>query len=660
MNENEIFESMLKRYEKNKDVVGDEDNPNVYNSVNLPKKIDYSFLHNDIFNLLTQLDADKYSVSKTIESLCLANEFLKKYNWVFLPEENTKTGQLFIKHVLLNFTEEEIYSLKKKIERLNLIDYENENEIRFNTINPIRNFLSDETNKNKKMEYLMWRKIRGDGNSFYRTILFAFFENIIFSKNISFLKNFIVDFKLKLNNPLLITMAKENKIDLHETFKCLIIIYFSMTSKSRDPTIKSYSVLIKMFNNIGDFDKGLIAYYRILIYNYIDNNREKTLSEDFPIFLGNLLPSEYKKVNRKYDYDSFLENYLLKFHQLAERIVMYVTPFILGYNIEILYSHNINDINTPNCRKILLDAGNFNLKENKIIILYKQTHYDLIYNYNYVKKHRQFLFLDYVSSKSTLFCYICKSPDKHLLARFKQLGKKEIFICVKCMIKEIKFYIRNLLLYFIQKQKRFFLSRNHEIIKNFLDCNIILGNLIEIHIKDAIYEVDQKYENFTFEGIVRSIKNSLCIFCHRQINSKNKSKLILPCGCNLCSNKCIKDFYQFVLSSMVFKEHLTCFCGEVYEPWEVHNFVKSLNNNYQINCNELLNFYLQNNRDKCYICFQKCNDIIKCEIINNDFTINNKIIHHFCKKCIDNIEKSSLFRCNFCSADHKFNKIVES
>jgi hypothetical protein len=285
MNENEIFESMLKRYEKNKDVVGDEDNPNVYNSVNLPKKIDYSFLHNDIFNLLTQLDADKYSVSKTIESLCLANEFLKKYNWVFLPEENTKTGQLFIKHVLLNFTEEEIYSLKKKIESSNLLDYENENEIRFNTINPIRNFITDDTNSNKKVEYLMWRKIRGDGNSFYRTILFAFFENIIFSKNINFLKNFIVDFKLKLKNPLLISMAKENKIDLHETFKCLIIIYFSMTSKSRDPTTKSYSVLIKMFNNISDFDKGLIAYYRILIYTYIDNNREKTLSEDFPIFL---------------------------------------------------------------------------------------------------------------------------------------------------------------------------------------------------------------------------------------------------------------------------------------------------------------------------------------------------------------------------------------
>ena len=38
MNELEIYKSMLKQYEKNKDVVGDEENPNVYNSINIPKK----------------------------------------------------------------------------------------------------------------------------------------------------------------------------------------------------------------------------------------------------------------------------------------------------------------------------------------------------------------------------------------------------------------------------------------------------------------------------------------------------------------------------------------------------------------------------------------------------------------------------------------------
>ena len=45
MNENEFFNEMFKPYTKNTDVVGDQDSPNVYNSVNVPKKIDYSFLH---------------------------------------------------------------------------------------------------------------------------------------------------------------------------------------------------------------------------------------------------------------------------------------------------------------------------------------------------------------------------------------------------------------------------------------------------------------------------------------------------------------------------------------------------------------------------------------------------------------------------------------
>ena len=49
-----------------------------------------------------------------------------------------------------------------------------------------------------------------------------------------------------------------------------------------------------------------------------------------------------------------------------------------------------------------------------------------------------------------------------------------------------------------------------------------------------------------------------------------------------------------------------------------------------------MNLYLENNSNKCYICLENKNNIIKCEIIDNDFTINNKVIHHFCKKCLDN------------------------
>ena len=245
-----------------------------------------------------------------------------------------------------------------------------------------------------------------------------------------------------------------------------------------------------------------------------------------------------------------------------------------------------------------------------------------------------------------------------MLVRFKKLGKKEVNICVKCMIKEIKYYIRNLLLYFIQKQKRFFLSRNHEIIKNFLECDIIIGNAVEIHIYEAIKEVEKIYENFTFEGLVKNIKNSLCILCHKQISFKSKFKLILPCNCNLCSISCIKEFYHFVISSMALKEHMTCFCGKIYESCEVHKFVQSLNL-YQINGEELLKFYLQNNKDKCYICLNIRDNITKCEIIDNNFTLNNRMVHHFCDNCLKLIERGrTLFKCNFCSAEHEFYKIL--
>ena len=653
----ELFQNMLKPYKKCTDVVGEQDKPNVYNSVNVPRKIDYSFLHNDVFNLSTQLETDKYSVSKKLESLCFANEFLEKYNWNLLPDEHSKTGQLFIKHVLLNFSDEEIYDLKKKIDKIEVSNIEREKEMKYDTINHISKFLIEEPDSNKKYEYLMYRKIKADGNCYYRIIMFAFLEHLIFQKNIIFIKNFIVDFKMKLKNPILISMAKENKIDLNQTFKCLIMIYFSLTSKSRDPILKSYSVLLKMYNNIDDFDKGLIIYFRILIYLYINKNRTKTLLEDFPIFIGNLLPTEFIDENGHHDFDSFFENYLFKFNQISERIDIYLTPFILGYNIEILYINNVSDINTSNCKKSLLDAGSYNESNNKITILYKKTHYELVYSNDYIKKYKKYLLVDLPNENENITCcFICKDNDKSMLARFKQLGKSEIFICYKCIIKDIDYYVRNLFLYFIQKQKRFHLSRNDEEITNFLEDDIMLGNCIDINIQDAINKVHKSYKTFTFQTIMKKIKGLICIYCNKDINEKNKTKLILPCNCCLCSKKCITEFYNFMLHSIPFKENMICFCGQVYDFSYIHSFVKKFNSSL-INCEKLLQYYIDKSKNKCFNCLNKFENIIKCEVINNNFTINKTMIHFFCKDCLTKIKKDILFKCKLCSVEHQFQMI---
>ena len=156
--------------------------------------------------------------------------------------------------------------------------------------------------------------------------------------------------------------------------------------------------------------------------------------------------------------------------------------------------------------------------------------------------------------------------------RFKKLGKKEVFICVKCMIKEIKYYIRNLLLYFIQKQKRFFLSRNKEQISDFLNYNITLGNVIEININDAIEDCHKLYKQFTFESLIKNIRQSICIVCDKPLIQKLYN---LPCGCWIGSQRCINDFYKLILKSIKFKGALVCFCGKIYEFKDIYNLVKN-------------------------------------------------------------------------------------
>ena len=43
--------------------------------------------------------------------------------------------------------------------------------------------------KYDKDDKLFWRKVKGDGNCFYRAFLFAFFENIIFFSTLTHIKS---------------------------------------------------------------------------------------------------------------------------------------------------------------------------------------------------------------------------------------------------------------------------------------------------------------------------------------------------------------------------------------------------------------------------------------------------------------------------------------
>ena len=310
MDKLEIFQSSVIPNKKNISNFKDqnEEKINVYKSENIKKNDNSFFLNDKEYNLINQIEKDKISVSESIESLSV-KEFIGKYNWNILINDSKKSEEYFTDNVLLYFESDEIFSFKKKIDKLNFSLNEDDNEKNFNTIDQINSF---ETDNKKTSEQLIWRKIKGDGNCFFRVVIFSFLEKIILNKNINLLKNFVVDFRIKLREQFLISMAEEYNIDLKKAFKCLIMIYFSLTSRSHDPIAKTYVVLIKMINNYKDFDYGLIAYYRIILYHFIEKNKNKTLSENFPISLVNLLPPEFID---NVDFDSFYQNYLFKFYQ---------------------------------------------------------------------------------------------------------------------------------------------------------------------------------------------------------------------------------------------------------------------------------------------------------------------------------------------------------
>ena len=116
------------------------------------------------------------------------------------------------------------------------------------------------------------------------------------------------------------------------------------------------------------------------------------------------------------------------------------------------------------------------------------------------------------------------------------------------------------------------------------------------------------------------------------------------------------------MKSIKFKGALVCFCGKIYEFKDIYNLVKNLNH-FKINCNEILNFYLEKNKDKCCICLRNFKiKLFQCKTSDINLSINKDFIHYFCKDCINKIENNNLYaiNCNLCESNQKVNEILHS
>lgn len=324
-------------------------------------------------------------------SLKINNDlYLQPYNF---PNISTNVFNSFL---TLNFESADLEEVKQKIISLPIItDFKHSIgpfcyltqliELSYN-FEPDLHFKMLSQYKRLYSTIYKYRKVKGDGNCYYRAIIVAYFEHIILSSNLQLFQNLIYDIKQSFEDKLLINnlfINSTTQIKPQLLLKIIILIYVAM--KKNNITI-AYELFSKAINNCLHFDYGLVLYFRFILYKYIKSNETKFYKKDFGIQIGNLLPSQYETKNGLFLFEDFYNNYLLKMNQDAEKIVIYITPYVLSCKVNVLifdceYENYHNEFNY---RSSDISKDNiFQHNNYSILLIANKEHYEIGYCKNY-------------------------------------------------------------------------------------------------------------------------------------------------------------------------------------------------------------------------------------------------------------------------------------
>ena len=250
--------------------------------------------------------------------------------------------------------------------------------------------INDKYNIFKKYIY-NYRTVNGDGNCFYRAVMFRYLEILVLNKQIEYLQNVTYDVYKSFNSEELKSRLIIGNIVLKPDLALKLLILITDLLK-KDNISLAHNILVKSFSCCRKFDYAIIFYFRFILYDYIKKSEEKTYIKSFPIKLGNLLPSQYETEEGKFLYESFYQNYLLKFYTDAEKIVIYLTPFVLGVALNVLiYDANDEEI----LQNFKWEEGHGLNLSDEINLLNRKNHYEIVYmNKEYEKYKNIFSFYE--------------------------------------------------------------------------------------------------------------------------------------------------------------------------------------------------------------------------------------------------------------------------
>ena len=311
-------------------------------------------------------------------------------NIEYLEKKNIKYSNEKFEKINNKYSKDYINGMKNYILSLNVsINKISENQL----INPIMNInqlIKGNYNYNEELEEKMiilknklndikrYRRIKGDNNSFYRLIIFGIIESIILYKKIDYLKYLIVDINEIYSNQNIIKYLQNEKIQIKiNIILCILLsIYLNIENNNIE---EAYKIFVISINSNKNFDIGLILYYKFIIKNYIEENKNKHYSKNINVVIGRLLPEKYEN-NGNFLFDNFYNENLLKLNIDVEKIIFYITPYILNIHINI-YSEN------KEIEKYYFEENKSNFEIN---IFNQNGHYDLLYSKYYFDKFQNY------------------------------------------------------------------------------------------------------------------------------------------------------------------------------------------------------------------------------------------------------------------------------
>lgn len=492
-----------------------------------------------------------------------------------------------------------------------------------------------------------WRRVAGDGNCFYRSVIFSWLEYLIFNKKITTFKIIIANLYTKFDpnyskNKDLPQNLKKQFIT-EERFVALTILEIIIRQLNKNQIKEAYLTLIKAFNITRVFDRIMIFYLRYLLFDFISENQNKLFKKDFPVLLGNLLPQEYEKEDGTFLYREYFINDLLKFYTCAEKLAVYLVPFILKVNLNIVFYYFGKDCDIEN-KFFSCELPNRDKKKDTINVLFRKAHYDVCYSKEYYNDFQPLLDL-YCKLNSVygIDYYIVDLKDS--LKKEKSLNEENPFNPEASIVF-------NRVLHNKKKKNN---DKKEEV--KLVEKMIPTGQTNETKNNDIKNISKDAHEDDILKIIAKKHSLDKCFICYKGVNDKEENKEVLPCKCNIsfCSQQCKENYYKYLASffnKMDFGFNEKCGkCGNNI------NRISFLDNKYYEN--EKMKQSLKNKMNEffkkyCMNCLapiisEKMYKILKCKCPQLHRLLDtNKFEHRLCKNCFE----TNTGNCKICNLYH--------